>query len=488
VTDRSAGSATVERILHPSRRLTAVILLAYALALGAIADRASLWGDEGFTAGMVRLPWSTMAADLTAIDVNMSTYYALVKAITALTGTSELGLRLVSLISVVAATALLPRLAKIVLGDRWAALAALLFAVNPFVVVLAVTARPYALLVLGQILTAMAVHRAVRSGTRRSWLIWAAGCGALLYVHLLAVLVIGGHLAYAMTRRPTPWRGLGVASPVLIVAAVPTVAFIAPRDTLGWVPQPTLVDTVRVIERVFGGPLFGTLLLLAALAGLTALARNALPERAIIIWSIAVPLAGILLLLPLQSLLIDLYLSILVVPISVMGAAGLSTVTRRRWRFLGTAGLVGAGLLTSVYRADAGTLGAPQDWRTADERLDAQIEPGDAVGFPNAFYRIVAEYYSTGSSEGWPIADPVLPQAAWGSLRPYELDRIKRLGVQAGSAAVLEQVGANDSVWLAGPDDELMVSATKTLTANGYKLTETVDLRDIRLAHLVRSG
>ena len=85
-------------------------------------DALSLNGDEGFTAQMVKLPWSAMLSDLTRIDYNMSLHYIVLKAWSGIFGTSEAALRFPSVIAALAALPLQYRLVNRLFGPRLASL------------------------------------------------------------------------------------------------------------------------------------------------------------------------------------------------------------------------------------------------------------------------------------------------------------------------------------------------------------------------------
>jgi mannosyltransferase len=504
-TDVAASSdPAVTRRTPPRAVVVATVVCAlYAAGLVVVGARASLWGDEGFTARMTALLWRTMIADLAHIDVNMGLYYALVKLTTAVAGGGEAGVRLVSALAITATVPLVARLAVRLLGHRTGVTAAVLFAADPFTVVLGATARPYALLVLGGAVTTLLVLRAAERDRLRDWLAWSLVSGALLYVHLLAVLVIAAQVAFVGVLVLSRWtssrpsavmRGPGAAALGLVVSAVPTLVFIAPSDTLNWVAPPTPAGAVGVVLIATGGPLFAVVLLVSALLGLVRLLRGTGGVRGLVtgakglsVSMILVPAALVLILLPVQSLLVDEYLSPLIVPVCLLAAHGAGLARDRRVRAASVGVALLAAAVTTGHRAQAGTLAAPQDWRGASARLDAVVAPGDGVGFPNAFYRIVAEYYAGRSPGiGWTAAHPVLPDQAWGSLRPYQIDRIKRLGTQSGPAAVVAQVHDVRSVWLVGPDEPLMDDAIAALTGQGWRVAATEPRRGLVLTHLTR--
>jgi len=248
-----------------------------------------------------------------------------------------------------------------------------------------------------------------------------------------------------------------------------------------------------VAETVVGGRLFGAVLVAFAALGALRLARGRSPHPGLLISLLVVPILAVAALLPVQSLLVDFYLAPVIAPMCLLTAHGIGLLADRRWRLgAGAALLAAAAVSTGPKVADA-SLAAPQDWRAAGPRLAALVGPEDMVGFPDAFYRIVAEYYPTGDvhdeagatiRDDWRVAGPVLPAAPWGSLRPYQLDRIKRLGLQSAPNVVTAQVGTARSVWLVGPDEPLLQAAVADLSGHGHRVVETVRLRGVMLVHL----
>jgi Dolichyl-phosphate-mannose-protein mannosyltransferase len=448
----------------------AVALAAYALALVLVSGRASLWGDEGFTAATVRLPWSVMLSDLRHIDVNMGLYYMLEWLVTGLAGTGETGLRLLSIGSVVAAVPLVARSARALAGESGrgpgAGFAAMAFAANPFVLYLALTARPYALLVLGQVLTSLLLLRAIRDGGRRAWLWWTAAAVAICYVHLIGILVVAAEWGYAVFDRRVALQHKVMTAVLLAFGAIPTVAFLAPGDTLSWVPPATPAGAVAVVTGVLGGKVF----------------ENRTARLAL--WFLGVVTGTVLVVLPLQSLLISLYLCPVLVPLAWLAGRGLGLVRPLPARAVIAAVLAVATLAGVGVRLNR-LLAGPQDWRGASAAMASRVAPGDAVAFPDPFYRIVAEYYAGGGAD-WQRAEPVLPARPWGSLRPYELDRIERLQLQSDPATIAQQVASRPSVWLAGVPESQLDRGQQVLQSLGFRLVDTVDLAGVTLRHLVR--
>ncbi len=469
------------------------MLVVYAGILAVLADRLSLWGDEGYTAGTMNLSWRAMVHDFARIDVNMSVYYTIVHAFTSLLGTQQFVLRLPSVLSIVAAVPLVDRVARDLVGRRAGRAAALLLLANPFVVALAINARPYAMLLTGGLVLVILFRRALRTGSWGRWITWAVASGVLCYVHVMAAPIVGGILMFAWIFGDRRARIRSVAMlPILAVLAIPTVLFLAPKNTLNWVAALTAHTMIGQTLAGIGGKVYAPLIGVGVLLGLVQIVRERThTDHWLPVVLLVTPMAFMGAVAPYQSLFVNEYMTPMIVPATILAGfgltCGLAANGLRRWSAVAVAVLLSCGIAVSGYRLLTGSLTVGgDDWQTAGRELNADVRPGDAVAFPNAFYRIIAEYYA--GQQGGPVwtsvATPVLPAAPWGSLRPSELDAIKRTGAEATAAALISQVVGHRSIWLVGADDGLMDQARATLADQGYRLTQEEDPNGILLLHL----
>lgn len=439
-----------------------------------------LTGDEGFTAQMVRLPWATMISDLGSIDYNMSAHYIMLKAWAAVFGTSEIALRAPSVLFAIAALVLWHRLAKSVLGVRVAIVSTTFLALNPFFIEVGTTARPYALLVLWAGVATLALVRALDSQTRRGWLWYGLIAAVGLHIHLLASVVIAAQGAFALFyQRRINRYNVEATGVILLLGIVPTALFIAPADTLSWIGSFSLPRAIAVGLDVAGGGIFGAAVIALALFGV---ARRPLKRR--MKWlpsvSLVIPILLFLALAPLQSLFVDSYFSVIVAPLAEAAAFGLAWVMKQWTTLLVPTGMVLAGVGLAVSLATGG-IGTHQGWRELPSSLAGKVIEGDLVAFPNPYYRIVAEYYSPEPEPAagpYPPGDPTLPNLAWGSLRPFQLDRLTRTGGQSAPEVYLPQLLGNDRIWIVGLGNALERVVTQDLVANGYRLEEVVTSGD----------
>jgi mannosyltransferase len=435
-------------------------------------DALSLNGDEGFTAEMVKLPWTAMLSDLTRIDYNMSFHYVFLKTWSGLFGTSEAALRLPSAIAALAALVLAYRLVQRLFGSSLAALSVLLLALNPYFIRFGVTARPYGFLILWSVVATIALVQATATGQRRWWLLYAVTAVVGLHIHLTAVVVVGAHGLFTLFYQRRLTR-LNLEALAIIAGAgfLPTLLFLAPTDTLNWIGPFDLRHVVSVGYDLGGGFPLGWLVLALATAGIFAVARTDRIRWLPAFW-LAVPVLAYLALAPFQSLFVSEYFAGLVAPFSILTALGLNRLLRRFREFaipivlsVGTAGL--------IVSAVAGDLREVQGWRELVPMMVDRVLPGDAVAFPNAFYRIVAMYYSADALAGpFPPASPILPGEPWGSLTPYQLDSIKRTGVLAHHDVFEPEALSWPRVWVVGQGDEFDGSVIADLLSHGYVETD----------------
>lgn len=209
--------------------LTSVCLFVLALALRLFRlDAQSLWLDEGSTWQFTQLPWSALLRDLFDPTAAYPLYHVLLKAWVSLAGDSEIALRLPSALAGALAVAVVylaaveverhgdtrttddrlrehttqhsvPSTHPITLPPRHPVYrslsayplgAALLTMLAPFAIWYGQEAKVYGLLLLSAALTTWLALRALRTNTRRDWLLLGAVMAASLFVHRLSALLV----------------------------------------------------------------------------------------------------------------------------------------------------------------------------------------------------------------------------------------------------------------------------------------------------------
>jgi mannosyltransferase len=458
------------------------------VAAGLMATRLaslSLWGDEGFTVQQIKLPWGAMLADLGRIDYNMALHYIALKGWATLWGTSEAATRSLSTVFAVAALPLVYRLVERLLGSRIALGSVILLGLNPFFIRLGVTARPFAMVLLWSVIATHVLLTALESRSRRWWLVYGLLAAVGVHVHMTAALAIAAHGLFALVteRRLTRFQ-VEAAAVFGLAGVVPTIIFMAGVDTLSWIPPFSAGYAARIAIAVAGGSLFAVFLLpLAAVGGLGPRERANHFRWLPLCW-FAAPLGIMLALVPLQSIFVDWYFAVSVPALAILAATGIDRLLAGRpFPVLATATAVtGAALILTLA---ATPIGERQGWREVASMMSGRVGSTDAVAFPNAYYRIVAEYYApVKGGSPYPPGRPALPEADWGTLTPYELDSISQSNHDFFEPLLLEW----DRVWVVGVGSELDLAVEWDLTSHGYDEAEIISYDGVEARLYIRDS
>jgi len=443
-----------------------------------LANRLSLWGDEAFVAQTIRLPLPSMVRLLGHIDFNMGAYYLTAKFWASIFGYSAVALRALSIVYSAATLVVVHRFANRFYGRRAAAAAVVLLGLNPFFIRIALTARPYALLQLVTIAATLWFARAMADDRARDWVAVVVLDLLSVHVSLLAIFVIAAQALFFLgSRHPIRRQHMWVAV-ALCLGMIPTLLFIAPKDTLEWV-DPLSPHVVYAVAKTLTG---GSRLLLLAIGVTAVLAMlrppqvNADSEARRLRWvvpsAVALPVALILLASLYQPLVVDEYFSFILPPTALIIGAWLSRPPRRALLTGALAGVLAVIIGASAYEDATSVRHRPgvsdQDWRGLSTALSANVKPGDAIAFVSPYYRIAAEYYA-GPNTAWLRATPILPSAPWHSLTTYQLDLLNRVGVYDNPEEVVNGVAGHRTVWLVGRIGSAEQHEYEgALLANGY--------------------
>lgn len=213
--ERPQTAATRQRAL-----LAAWVLLAFFLRAHRLAGQ-SLWSDEDITLDRVRRPLTELLASLPV--EHGPAYFVVVRLWTRLAGTSDLALRAPSLFLGVLAVPLAGYLGARLVGRRAGWIAALIAAVNPFLVWYGQEARMYAMTAALALAAAAAALRARRNG---GWWWPATGLAAAAAVHThyygaLIVFVLCAWAAIDARSGGRSLRGWATAGGVAALAFLP---------------------------------------------------------------------------------------------------------------------------------------------------------------------------------------------------------------------------------------------------------------------------
>ena len=439
--------------LTPARVLVAVSA-AFVLVALTLAGRQGFWVDEGFTAAFVRQPWSDFLHQLTKIDTNMASYDIVAKMWVGLFGTAEVAMRSLSIAFVVATFPVAYRLFLRIYGKKTATFAVVLLAINPWTTVVAITVRPYAMLLFISALSSVLLLRALESNSRSRWVGYALLCVVGLYTHLTMAFVFAAQGVFALLRRRRIDRDLLLTGAIVALGAIPTVLWIAPTDTLDWIGGPSIRGAWTAATIAAGGTvafvITAALLATAVRPLFRSLARAHSDDRALPVVMLVVPAILMLAVTPIQPLVdVDLYLTLFLLPLAGVLAMAV-------FRFRPSQSLAVIGVLVAAY---GGTLiwtvapapgYASQGWKEAAAILRRDSRPDEAIAFPNSYARIPVELYSRHDGKVGFAARPVLPSAGWGTLSPYGLDRNNRLRLERGPDHIRMQLAGVERLWVVG--------------------------------------
>jgi mannosyltransferase len=473
----------------PSGFTTKAAFIAFIFGTAIVANRTPLWGDEAFSVTMSKLPWSDMVKEFSHIDVNMSLYHLVLGVWVRLFGDGELATRSLSILCVVIGLWRLGHLVRSLLDARTARLTQVLALLNPAMWIVAITDRPYALLFVGSIALTELLVRAIVTNTTAKWLTWAAGAVVVSHVHMTGTLTVAAHIGVvALYHRPKIATIVKMAG-VLVLGTMPALIWLAPANTLAWLTRPTPARAVGVVLDAAGGVIIGAAAMVLALVGAFALRRRKVAEgrvhRSVITAGIVVPFIIICAMFVIQSLFVALYFTVLLPSLLVLAAVGWQHLVGRR-RILALAALVLC-VVSMAWTLGSRPTAGEQNWRAAVGVLGDRALPGDAIVFPNTFYRIAAERESTRDNR-WLAAKPVLPSTPWFSQKPHELDGFKRDGLQLVHNTIERELAPYSTLWLVGPADREMSVLTSEAQRMGFVVADTTMAQDVEVIRLTRTN
>lgn len=388
------GPVRLSRLSDWARERTSLLALP---AVGASAvlglfqlGEPSIWIDEAFTAELIRTSYHGL------IDELQWGHFSLVKAWSAVAGTSEAAMRIPSVVGAVAAVAVLYGFARRYFGVHVAVVASLLMALNPFVVQWSQQARGYTILLT---LVIAATWLLLRAHERNDIVAWAEY--GLVFLVLVcwqpfsAALFLPVHLVVG-------WRNKR-----FLVASVAAGAYSllwlerfyrnGPESGLPteWIPDPSLLEVASALSRLSGA--MGVGLVLGAVGAVVATKHR----RLLVAWA-ALPFGLALAATPIEPVFVSRYLIVSCPAFALLGAIAIVSLTDR-WRALA---LSAASVATVVglalwYVPDDGENWAGENWRGATAMV--MREAGGAEVSPY-WTGIAFEYYGGRRAEtGWII-------------------------------------------------------------------------------------
>jgi|GEM_PF-4031612 len=392
-----------------------------ALGLGGclLTDK-SLWVDEAASAGFALGGPSAWLA-----DHNMALYYMLLGAWLRVFGSSELALRLPSVLCFAASVPLMYCVARISFGISTARAASLFHVGNAFLLQYAQEARGYMLVVLWVLAAQLALLCLLERPRLRLSVIYGVCLGLASYAHLFAFWTL---LAHVLVLAPRCLRGgperralltafggaLLISAPLFMQLASATtaqVSWIRPANALALVALPViwsgggvlLALVICALFTIFGRALF------------TQDARLRLHTQLVVAW-LLVPLAATLCLSALVApMLIPKYLIGAVPALQLGAAAALMQLPRRAANVIALLWVA----LSVQNIHDWHTDQQKERWREAVALLDSGMRAGDALLLdlpcPEPF-----DYYVTQQHLDARWASPRWPVRGWAFPTPNE--------------------------------------------------------------------
>jgi mannosyltransferase len=376
--------------VSPAAEALAVVGVAAVARFSELGAR-GFWRDEAVTVGLVRRSFGGMLDAIPHSEGTPPLYYVLAWGWTRVFGTGEAGLRSLSALAGTLTVGAVYVAGRWLFSHRAGIAAALLAAVNPFLVWHSQDGRSYALFALLGALTLLAFLRVLQQPGRRQVVVWALACVLTLWTHYFGVFLIAPEAAWLLVRhrrRPT------VAAAAVIgaagAAALP-LALVQRRDaSVAWIADIPRVSRARELaEQFVVGPQspHATALSLAggalALVGIGLLAsRGSGRERRAAALVGGVGAASVVLAFCVSLAGVDYFLSrnliVAWVPVALVAAAGFAGARSRPAGAAAVVALVAISLAVVVDTVHTPKFGG-EDWRGAAQALGAARSPRAVV-------------------------------------------------------------------------------------------------------------
>jgi mannosyltransferase len=218
--------------------------------------RASLWLDETIAYWMIKDGARTAIARSAEYGGGHTLYHLLLWATSMVAGTSEVALRLPSLLAMAGATVLLSRLAARLAGAEAARLAVVVFVSSQGIAFAAADARVYALATLLAVAALLALVRWLDGGRPIDGVLYALSAALTFHAHYLFAPLLAVHALYAAWRRrrgdtvvgPRALAAVGVLLMMLLLPAIPGFFTVfGTRDLFVWAETPTATEVVEAL-------------------------------------------------------------------------------------------------------------------------------------------------------------------------------------------------------------------------------------------------
>ena len=367
--------------------LAVAVLTSLSVVLRTQALGAAYWIDEGISVGIASHPLVDIP-ELLRQDGSPPLYYLILGVWMRIVGPGEVETHLLSVVFAALTVPAAFLVGRALFGERAGWYAALLAGVNPFVTFYAQETRMYALVtLLGVVVTGAFALAFVQR--RRAWLpVFAVALALLVYAHNWGLFMVGGTLIAlaVMAASDSDRRGLlrdallayGAAA-LAYAPWVPSLLFQANHTGAPWSNVPTLGDALDMLGTLLAGTLPAVVFGLGAVSGLAAIwmARAAAGPRARTALAVGVIFVATFAFAWLSSQVspawAQRYLSLVIGPLLLLGAAGLARA--------GVRGVLALALVVVVWAANprVDDLNAKSNVRDAAALVETRLGPGDLV-------------------------------------------------------------------------------------------------------------
>jgi mannosyltransferase len=357
-------------------------LLMLAVALVGAGHPVLSW-DEIATADVAARTPAQIWRLVQHVDGVFGPYYFFEHVWTQVAGTSELALRLPSILAMSGAVALTGELGRRLYGPLTGALAGLLLVLMPNTSRYGAEARPYAFACFFAVLALVVLHTVVARPHPARWAAYGISVFFLGLAHLIALTTLAAHAVLVSRRTVRAWA-LAVVPPLLALTPIVWLGVHERGAQLSWVPPLSSGGLWKFPGQVVGSVAGGWLLLgLAALALCRPIAARA--ELA------AFALGPIVVVAAVSELVspywVARYLLVVLAPLALLAAAGLRDVLEVRLtplalgRLAVLVGLVACAVVPGQRDVRAADAKNGSDYRTAAAIIQRGRQPGDAIAY-----------------------------------------------------------------------------------------------------------
>jgi 4-amino-4-deoxy-L-arabinose transferase-like glycosyltransferase len=435
--DKKPSSSRERTLLRNADRvpvLPALVVTAFLLRLPFLGST-SLWLDEMCSLAIARLPWRPMLWVVAYQDSNASLYYVLLHMWLRL-GSSEINMRILSVLLGVATLPVLYRLGNRLLGEPVGLIACLFLTVNKLHASQSQDARTYSLVVLLITISSLYFVRSIEQPGVKNWCGYILASVLAVYAHVFALPALLAHWLSIvfLRRREVPWKGLLASTGLITALTLPLIVSLAMKtDNPGAPPDWVLRLSVGVVGRLFwalaGGSHFGyTTALVAGIAlslgyfGLCALSmvqcvrlwRKIGPSLdtwrlGLVLFGFVLPIVLAILVSVRKPMLVDKYLMVCLPALMIAVAEG-AVLLRPRWSAAAIAAI--AGLAFFALLPYWQSRHQDREWQQATGSILSQAGPGDAIIFMVAPGRLLFDYYRAENRAAVLTPDVLYPQFA----------------------------------------------------------------------------